>query len=226
MKFLATTAFFVSVFICLTLGQESELTVQQKFLARQSAPLVEYEATRLMEARNSKGKTQAKVELKTWLLEGKLLHYQILSESKEDSMTGRKIYKSMLELLESERKEVQTGAFKKSGFLAENYNFWKAEDLGGTFQLSLKAKRKDGLLINGMIFVHPNGELIRSEGVLTKNPSFFISRTFIVFTYAEIFGVTLPTHYDSEVRIKMLGEWTFSTEYKYQSVNGRLVPEN
>jgi hypothetical protein len=179
-----------------------------------------------MEARNSMGKIDARLEIKTWLSQGNLLQYQILSEHKEDSMAGRKVYKSMLELIESERNAVKTGSFKKSGFLTENYNFWRTEDLSGVFQLSLKAKRKEGLLINGMIFVDPNGKLIRSEGVLTKNPSFFISRTLIIFTYAEIFGVTVPIHYDSEVRVKVFGEWTFSTSYKYTSVNGVPVLED
>lgn len=225
MKILLTLALLVSTFVCLTTGQTSEHLVLDKFLARTSAPLIEYDATRRMEARNSKGKVIAWLELRTWLSSGNHLQYQILKQYTEDSVTGRKVYKSFLELIDVEREYVKIGSFKKSGFIVENYNFTKTEEVSDEFKVSLTAKRKAGLFLNGQIYLDKTGKLLRSEGTLTKNPSFWITKVDVAFTYGDKFGVTLPLHYNSEIKVRLVGEFTTSIEYNYTSVNGVPVPQ-
>lgn len=226
MKIVLAISALLSMFVISSIGWEKEQEQVAKFLSQQSTPLVEYEAFRRMEARNAKGEVDAWLELNAKLSQGNSLQYQVLNSYKSSNKASGKVYNSFFTLLEREIEHWKTGSFKKSGFLTDNYTFFKTEDLGGVYQLSLKAKRKEGLLINGMIFVSPEGKLLRSEGVLTKNPSPWFSRVLVIITYREIYGVTVPSHYDSEARVRIFGEWTTDVSYKYKSINGLPVTEN
>jgi len=71
-------------------------------------------------------------------------------------------------------------------------------DTSGLMRVTVKPKRKDELLIDGVIILTPDtGDLLRVEGRLAKSPSFWIGRIDVVRTYDRIGGVRVPVRTES-----------------------------
>lgn len=220
-KCVTLTFVVATLFLCLVSGQE--LSPLEKFLAHSITPLVEYSAIREMEARNSDGKVVAELKAFTVLSNGKEMNYRIESE-RHEGLGGSKASEQLVKILEEEKAQAQNSSFEKSGFTRENYVFTKTENVSDFFLVSLRAQRKGGLFINGLLFLDKQGRLLRSEGILTKNPSFMTSDVLVVVTYEEIFGARVPVSYDSRAKIRFgFGKWTMSSRYTYLSVNGFKV---
>ena len=89
----------------------------------------------------------------------------------------------------------------------------------------MKPKRKDVVLVDGRMVLSPDGtDLVRIEGRLSKNPSFWTSRVNIVRRYDRIGGVRVPVRLDTIAQIKIAGESTMSMIYDYEMINGVPVP--
>ena len=85
-------------------------------------------------------------------------------------------------------------------------------------RVTVKPKREDELLINGVIILAPDtGDLLRVEGHLAKSPSFWISRIEVVCTYDRIDGVRVPIHTESVAQVKMAGTSNFAMSYEYRT---------
>jgi len=94
----------------------------------------------------------------------------------------------------------------------------------GERYVTLKPKRKDVLLVDGrMVFSHDGSELLRVEGRLAKNPSFWTSLVNIIRHYARLDGVRVPVATESTAKVKFAGIAYLDVRYEYETINGRPV---
>jgi hypothetical protein len=88
----------------------------------------------------------------------------------------------------------------------------------------MSPRRKERALVAGVMLLRPDqGELVRVEGRLAKNPSFWVRNVDIVRKYERIRGVVVPVSMDSKAHIRFLGAATFHMTYKYSEINGQQV---
>ena len=86
---------------------------------------------------------------------------------------------------------INQGNTDKADLTPDNYEFGDAgRDADGSQSVPLKPRRKDVLLVDGRMVLTPDGrDLVRVEGRLAKNPSFWTSLVNIVRRYATLGGV-------------------------------------
>ena len=88
----------------------------------------------------------------------------------------------------------------------------------------LKPRRKDMLLVNGRMVLNPAGtELLRVEGTLAKNPSFWTSNVNVVREFAVVDGVRVPVSVSTIAKVKLAGQAHLDVRYEYESINGKPV---
>lgn len=189
------------------------------FFNRNEQPLRQYRAFRRMHAAAEKGNHEAWMEAWTELKDGRFT-YQIVSERGSDMVRG-KVLKAVLE---REEELVNSGNSEKGELTAANYEFSEAgRDSDGSHVVEMKPKRKDALLVDGRAVLNDGGELVRVEGRLAKNPSFWTSLVNIVRRYARIGGVRVPVATETTAKVKFVGTSQLEITYDYQSINGRPV---
>jgi hypothetical protein len=188
-------------------------------LGRNDRPLEQYRAYRRMHASTDKGKHEAWMEAWTELKDGRF-SYEIVSERGSETVRG-KVLRSMLQ---REQELVNSGNTAKGDLTAANYEFTEAgRDVDGTRVVQIKPKRNDVLLVDGRAVLDDGGDLLRVEGKLAKNPSFWTSLVNIVRRYARIGGVRVPIATETVAKVKMVGTSKLQVLYDYESVNGRPV---
>jgi hypothetical protein len=184
-----------------------------------SEQLHEYRALRRMHASTEKAKHEAWLEAWTELKGGRF-SYQIVSERGSEAVRG-KVLRAMLE---REEELVNSGNMMKGDLTAANYEFSEpGRDADGTRVVQLKPKRNDPLLVEGRAVLNDGGDLVRVEGRLSKNPSFWTSLVNIVRRYARVGGVRVPVATETTAKVKFVGTSQLEVLYEYESVNGRAV---
>ena len=189
------------------------------WFTRNEQPLKQYRALRRMHAATNKGNHEAWLDAWTELNDGKF-SYQIVSERGSDMVRG-KVLRAMLK---REQELVNSGQQSKGELTSANYEFAEAtrtED--GSQVVEIKPKRDDVLLVEGRAVLDEGGELVRVEGKLSKNPSFWTSLVNIVRRYAKIGGVRVPVATETTAKVKFVGTSQLQVFYDYESVNGRTV---
>ena len=189
------------------------------FFSRNDQPLKQYRAYRRMHAASDKGSHEAWMEAWTELKDGRF-SYQIVTERGSDMVRG-KVLKAMLE---REEELVNSGNTDKGELNSDNYEFSEAaRSSDGSHVVEIKPKRKDVLLVDGRAVLNDGGDLVRVEGRLAKNPSFWTSLVNIVRRYARIGGVRVPVATETTAKVKFVGTSQLQVVYDYQSINGRPV---
>ncbi len=192
------------------------------FISRSEQPLHQYRALRRMHAVCDSGKYEAWLEAWTELKDGRF-SYQIVSESGSDMARGR----VLRPMLAREQDVVNSGDGARSALTPDNYEFTEAgRDGNGARVLQLKPRRQDVLLVDGRAVLNDGGDLVRIEGTLSKNPSFWTSLVNIVRRYARIGGVRVPVSTETTAKVKFVGTAQMDVLYDYQSVNGEAVALN
>jgi hypothetical protein len=122
---------------------------------------------------------------------------------------------------------VNKGETGRADLTPENYDFTESgRDETGERVVQMKPKRADVMLVDGRAVLNDNGDLLRVEGRLSKNPSFWTSLVNIVRHYARIAGVRVPVATETTAKVKFVGNAQLDVFYDYQSVNGRAVAVN
>lgn len=189
------------------------------FFTRTEQPLKQYRAFRRMHAAAEKGSHEAWMEAWTELKDGHF-SYQIVNERGSDMVRG-KVLKAMLE---REEELVNSGNTDKGDLTPANYEFSEAgRNSDGARVVEIRPKRKDVLLVDGRAVLNDGGDLVRVEGRLAKNPSFWTSLVNIVRRYARIGGVRVPVATETTAKVKFVGASQLEVLYDYQSINGRPV---
>lgn len=191
--------------------------------ALRETPVKSYRAFRRMHAANEKFNQEGWVDCWTELDE-RGFRYEIVSERGSDYIR-EKILKT---LLRREQELIAGGSAGRADINDINYEFADgatAQMTGnGERAVQLTAKRKDVLLVNGRMVLNQDGtELLRVEGRLSKNPSFWTNMVDIVREFARLDGVRVPISTDTIAKLKFAGTSRMDVRYNYESINGRPV---
>jgi hypothetical protein len=182
-------------------------------------PLTQYRAYRRMHARNEHFGQEAWLEAWTEFDE-RGFRYTIVSETGSDYMRN-KVLKAVLK---REQELVADGDCRRSELTPDNYEFQDVQQGDGERYVTLKPRRKDVLLVDGrMVFSHDGSELLRVEGRLAKNPSFWTSLVNVIRHYARLDGVRVPVATESTAKVKFAGVAYLDVHYEYETINGRPV---
>jgi hypothetical protein len=127
--------------------------------------------------------------------------------------------------LETEQRLWASGAAEHGAFTPANYTFEeRASDDDGLASLVVRPRRKDLLLVDGVIFVRPgDGELVRLEGSLSKTPSFWTRKVHITRWYERVAGIRMPQAIETVANVLIAGTSTFTMRYEYETMNGESV---
>ena len=209
----------VAPMLLATSGNDSSDDSIDRFLA--NAPRQpDYRGTRHLEAEN--GGRRGWLDVTTEYAPDAGFRYQITAEGGGSDYIRKKVLKAVLD---GERGVVAAGEDTRSSLARANYNF-RPNGIGddGLARVLLAPRRKERALVAGMMLLRPDqGELVRVEGRLAKNPSFWVRNVDIVRKYERIGGVVVPVSMDSKAHIRFLGAATFRMTYKYSEINGQPV---
>ncbi len=200
-------------------GQEDDIV--ERFLSQKTLVVTEYTSIRYIEAHNLKTNLSARMEVEVNLSgNGRKLDYRVLNESGSGVIRNRAIRKS----LNDERKYTEKIDPDKVAFTTSNYTLTAGEEVvPDLFQLMSRPLRNEPLLVLGSLFVTPSGDLVRIEGRLVKNPSWWTSEVKFIRVYDKIEGARLPVFLESTAQVKVAGPSSMTVIYKYMTVNGVAV---
>ena len=188
-------------------------------IGRADQPLREYRALRRMHAFTDKAKHEAWLDAWTELKNGRF-SYEIVSERGSETVRSKVLHS----MLEREQELVNSGNTDKGDITAANYEFTEGgRDADGSRVVQIKPKRSDVLLVDGRAVLDDGGDLLRVEGRLAKNPSFWTSLVNIVRRYARIGGVRVPVATETTAKVKLVGTSQLQVFYDYETINGRPV---
>ena len=174
---------------------------------------------RRMHAFTDKAKHEAWLDAWTEVKDGQF-SYEIVSERGSETVRT-KVLRSMLQ---REQELVNSGNTDKGDITSANYEFSEGgRDADGARVVQIKPKRSDVLLVDGRAVLDDGGDLVRVEGRLAKNPSFWTSLVNIVRRYARIGGVRVPVATETTAKVKFVGAAQLQVLYDYESINGRPV---
>lgn len=194
--------------------------VLHRFLNRSDERLVNYRGTRRLEGRSARLNLDGWMEVATELTADGF-HYQVIAEGGSE-MIRRRVFRSMLD---NEENLFATGNPERSSFTALNYELSPAAtEEAGLVKLIAHPRRRDVTLIEGAVFVtDTDADLVRVEGRLAKNPSFWTKRVEVVKQYGRIGGIRVPVRVDSTAQMRLAGTSTLTMTYDYEMVNGVAV---
>lgn len=180
--------------------------------------LTSYRAFRRMHAKSDRFNQEGWLDAWTEL-DSNGFHYTIVSERGSDYVRN-KVLKAVLD----REQEIVAGGADKAALTEENYTFSDSESEDGLRYVLLKPKRKDVMLVEGrMVLNADNGDLLRVEGKLAKNPSFWTSLVNVIRHFAKFDGVRVPVSTESVAKVKFAGQSRLDVFYEYESINGRKV---
>jgi hypothetical protein len=183
-----------------------------------SSPLHQYRAFRRMHATSEKFKHEGWLDAWTEFDSGGF-RYQIVAERGSGTVRN----KVLRALLKREQELIANGDFGRGELTPENYEFGMETSGPGVRYVAIKPRRKDAMLIDGRMVMSPDGELLRVEGRLAKNPSFWTSQVVVTRHYASVDGVRVPVATESVAKVKLAGRSELTIRYEYESINGRPV---
>jgi len=193
----------------------------ERFLARPDEPVTQYRARRTLEGHNPRFKMDGAIEAITELSANGRFSYTIVSETGSDYIRD----KVLRPLLETEAKVLASGNPSRSALTIDNYDIGGGELAEpGIVKLFARPRRKEVSLIDGSVFItSADSDLVRVEGKLAKNPSFWTTRVNLVRRYDRIGGVRVPVRLDSTAQIRFAGESSLSMTYDYEMINGVVL---
>jgi hypothetical protein len=148
--------------------------------------------------------------------------FKVISQSGSKVLTNR----VLLRLLDSEKEASQQQTRKQIELSPENYNFSFIETQhspGGSdsYVLSVQPRQKNKFLYVGKIWVDPaDFAVTHMEGEPAKNPSLWISRTKIEYSWTKIGEFWLPAHNQSVTQVRLGGAATLTIDYTDYQITG------
>lgn len=224
---LRNVSLFAPIGLSLTLLSASQevtpggAALRERFLARVDEPLIQYRAVRQLTARNERFRKEAGLDVATTLDPSGGFRYEVLAESGSPYVRRRVLEPILL----GEARAVGEGAAVRAALTIANYEFLTVEPEGEPLaRLLIRPRRKDTLLVDGAILVTPDdADLVRIEGRLARNPSFWTSRVEVRREYARFAGVRVPVRVESRAWVKIAGVSNFVMTYEYEEINGRTL---
>ena len=193
----------------------------QKFLAR-STVAHEYRASRRLEASGSGQRAWLDVETDFTRASG--FRYEVTAEGGSGYIRGR----VLRSLLDEEQRLIARGGQSLVALSTDNYEF-TPEGINdeGLAVVGARPLRKDKSLIAGRLFLtRGDGDLVRMEGRLVKNPSFWTRRVDMVRSYRRINGVLMPVSLETTGQLRLLGSSALRMTYRYSHIDEQPVADN
>ena len=187
-----------------------------------AAPQRPYVAFRRLEAENQKSGRQGWMDVRTELGTDGVLKVDVLDEGGSDYIRN----KVLRAALDGERQLIATRSTATVSPVDTTPCTESQVDASGLVRVPLRPGRKGDVgLIFGNMFLQPGtGDLVRVEGRLAKNPSFWVSQVDVSWTYARVHNdIVLPVSLHSVAKVKMFGPSTFHMTYDYRTVDGQAV---
>jgi hypothetical protein len=178
----------------------------------------QYSASRRLEASGSGH--QGWLDVQTEFTTASGFFYQVTAEGGSGYIRSR-VLRSLLD-------EEQTLVARRGGaavaISTDNYEF-TPDGLNeeGLAVVGMRPLRKDKSLIAGRMFLTIDGDLVRVEGRLAKNPSFWVTRVNVVRSYRRINGVPMPVTLQTTAQLRLLGSSALRMTYRYAQVDERAV---
>lgn len=189
----------------------------ENFLARPAIPH-QYSASRRLEA--SGGGQHAWLEVRTDFTPATNFVYEVTAEGGSGYIRSR----VLRSLLEEEKALIGRSATATVAISTDNYTFApEGVNADGLAVVGITPRRKERSLIRGRVFLTTDGELVRVEGVLAKNPSFWTTRVNVVRSYQRINGVLMPASLDTTARLRLLGSSSLRMTYRYSHIDDQPV---
>jgi hypothetical protein len=203
-----------------TYGGRAPSSAVQRFLSVAESRPAEYRALRHLDAHNEHFNSRAWMDVWTTAERSGAFRYEVIAE-------GGSLYirtHVFAATLDAERTWWETaGVHDRAALTVENYVFDERGQRDGLMWLGVKPRRKDVLLVDGSLFLSPDGDLVRVEGRLSKSPSVWTRHVDIVRSYSRIAGVRVPVSVESIATLLVAGRSTFRMTYEYESLNGQRV---
>jgi hypothetical protein len=195
-------------------------SAMEQFLSRPSV-VHEYRGSRRLEASGS-GRS-AWLDVRTHFTARSGLVYEVAAEGGSGYVRSR-VLKS---LLDEEQQLIARGGSAGIAISEANYQFIpESVNDEGLAVVALQARRKDRSLVSGRMFLNTaNGELVRLEGRLAKNPSFWLTRVDIVRTYQSIGGALMPVSLVTKGQLRLLGSSELRMTYRYSHIDEHRVSD-
>lgn len=192
----------------------------EQFLAR-PAGAHQYRASRRLEASGAgrRGWLDVQTSLTTAGLQ-----YEVTAEGGSGYIRTR----VLRSLLDEEQRLIATGRSSAVAISMANYLF-RPEGMTeeGLAIVDISARRRDRSLLNGRLFLTPGeGELVRLEGTLARNPSFWVTRVNVVRSYRRIDGVLMPVSLQTTAQLRLLGSSSLRMTYRYSHIDERPVVDD
>jgi hypothetical protein len=194
--------------------------VLERFLTLDHTSLTQYRALRHFEARNEAFNSTAWMDVRTEADSGGF-RYVIAAEGGSEYIRSR-VFRGTLE---TEQRSWASNAHERAAVTPVNYRFnERTVQADGLVRVRVTARRKDLLLVDGWIVLHPEtADLVRIEGQLSKSPSFWARGVHVVRHYDRIAGVRVPVALETTSRVLIAGRSTLTIRWDYESVNGEPV---
>jgi hypothetical protein len=196
----------------------------ERFLGRVETPLTSYRSTRRLHARNERFGAEGWLEAEVLLEPGVGLTYQVLREGGSAYVRNRVLRKA----LQAEQELIAGGRVRQASFTLENYRFAEADvppTGDGLAFVLLRPLRRDPLLVDGLMALDDEADLVRVEGRLSKNPSFWTTGVRVIRRYGRVGGVRVPLWLETTASVRIAGASRMRIDYAYEDVNGQPVGE-
>jgi hypothetical protein len=181
----------------------------------------QYTASRRLEA-SGRGH-RAWLDVETDFSTDSGLLYEVTAEGGSGYIRSR----VLRSLLDEEQRLIARGGSAGVAVSAANYQF-KPEGVNeeGLAVVALKPLRKDrSLFIGRMFLTAADGDLVRIEGRLAKNPSFWVTRVNAVRSYRRINGVLMPVSLETTAQLRLLGSSALRMTYRYSHIDEQPVSD-
>lgn len=190
-----------------------------RFLASREEPLTQYRAYRRLHAQCDRVDQEGWLEAWTEYDE-RGFRYEIVSERGSETVRNR-VLKAVLR---REQELIAKGEDGRGALTPSNYEFEDGAVENGNRYVTLKPRRKDVLLVDGRMVLSQDGrDLLRVEGRMAKNPSFWTSLVNVIRHYARLDGVRVPVAIESVAKVKLVGVSRMDVHYEYETINGRPI---
>jgi hypothetical protein len=198
---------------------ESDAFVAMETFLAAPASSHEYRAWRRLEASGVGQRGWLDVQTSYTLASG--LQYSVTAEGGSGYIRTR----VLRPLLDEEQRLIARGGGAGAAISADNYNFGpQSVNDEGLAVVGLKPLRHDRSLIVGRMFLSLfDGDLVRVEGRLARNPSFWVTRVDIVRSYQRINGARMPVLLETTAQLRLLGSSALRMTYRYSHIDTHPV---
>lgn len=148
------------------------------------------------------------------------LTHTILAEGGSERIRHRALHK----VLEKEVEGARQNATHRAAFSTDNYRYRLVDTPWELVRIELTPRREDTQLVDGHAVVDPEtGDLLKVEGRLARNPSFWVRDVHVERTYARVAGANLLVELRSTARVRFVGAARLRIQTTYRTVDGRPV---